>query len=216
MVNKKMGFTLIELLIVVAIIAILAAIAIPNFLEAQVRSKVSRAKADIRTIVTALEAYCVDSNRYPMELTVALNGAGSGWFRFPHRLTTPQAYMTQGLVDPFRISPDPRDAYTPPNLPMKDRTFMYIRIMSVPTSQLDSRFVSSGGGSDEGNDPPGSPRLDWFGTWALSSFGPDKVAGSQPPTYNWAFAGIIYDPTNGTISGGDIMKRQKTYTKDNF
>jgi prepilin-type N-terminal cleavage/methylation domain-containing protein len=46
------AFTLIELLIVVAIIAILAAIAVPNFLEAQVRSKVSRAKADMRSIAT--------------------------------------------------------------------------------------------------------------------------------------------------------------------
>jgi len=61
---KFKGFTLIELLIVVAIIAILAAIAVPNFLEAQIRSKVSRAKTDMRTIATALEAYFVDSNTY--------------------------------------------------------------------------------------------------------------------------------------------------------
>jgi type II secretory pathway pseudopilin PulG len=53
------------LLIVVAIIAILAAIAVPNFLEAQVRSKVSRVKSDMRSIDTALQAYYIDNNRYP-------------------------------------------------------------------------------------------------------------------------------------------------------
>jgi len=65
--KTKQGFTLIELLIVVAIIAILAAIAIPNFLAAQVRSKVSRSKAELRTFATALESYQVDNNVYPNE-----------------------------------------------------------------------------------------------------------------------------------------------------
>src|SRR6266545_3682317 len=55
--REKYGFTLIELLIVVAIIAVLAAIAVPNFLEAQTRAKVSRCKADLKTIATAFEAY---------------------------------------------------------------------------------------------------------------------------------------------------------------
>ena len=59
------GFTLIELLIVVAIIAILAAIAVPNFLEAQTRAKVARCKTDMRTVVTALESYHIDNNKYP-------------------------------------------------------------------------------------------------------------------------------------------------------
>ena len=54
------AFTLIELLIVVAIIAILAAIAVPNFLEAQTRSKISRVRSDLRSLATALESYCVD------------------------------------------------------------------------------------------------------------------------------------------------------------
>ncbi|MEO8376090.1 MAG: prepilin-type N-terminal cleavage/methylation domain-containing protein [Candidatus Sumerlaeota bacterium] len=59
----RSGFTLIELLIVVAIIAILAAIAVPNFLEAQTRAKVSRVKADMRSVATAVESYRVDYNR---------------------------------------------------------------------------------------------------------------------------------------------------------
>src|SRR5215218_6308546 len=92
------AFTLIELLIVVAIIAILAAIAVPNFLEAQTRAKVSRAKADMRAIATAIESYRVDGNTYPTAfveppLAPAYNLAN---FRYSWAslITTPIAYMT--------------------------------------------------------------------------------------------------------------------------
>lgn len=60
----KKAFTLIELLIVVAIIAILAAIAVPNFLEAQTRAKVARILSDQRTYATALETYMIDHSTY--------------------------------------------------------------------------------------------------------------------------------------------------------
>ncbi|HBF35528.1 TPA: hypothetical protein DDW35_13275 [Candidatus Sumerlaeota bacterium] len=69
--SEKKAFTLIELLIVVAIIAILAAIAVPNFLEAQVRAKISRAHSDMRSLATAIEAYSVDNkSRYPLSCPV--------------------------------------------------------------------------------------------------------------------------------------------------
>ncbi len=79
--NDK-AFTLIELLIVVAIIGILAAIAIPNFLEAQTRAKVTRAQAEIRNLSMVLEAYCVDEDAYilsicPFAVIQGVNASGT-------------------------------------------------------------------------------------------------------------------------------------------
>jgi len=68
--NSK-GFTLIELLIVVAIIGIIAAIAIPNLLNAIDRGKQKRTMADMRSIGTSIEAYAVDTNKYPVATTAA-------------------------------------------------------------------------------------------------------------------------------------------------
>src|SRR5436309_4729199 len=63
--RKDSGFTLIELLIVVAIIGIIAAIAIPNLLNAIDRPKQKRTMADMRSIGTACEEYSIDNNFYP-------------------------------------------------------------------------------------------------------------------------------------------------------
>ena len=57
MLKRKKGFTLIELLIVIAIILILIAIALPNFLEAQIRARVTKANGEMRSLATALFDY---------------------------------------------------------------------------------------------------------------------------------------------------------------
>ena len=97
---KTHAFTLIELLIVVAIIAILAAIAVPNFLEAQMRSKVSRCAADMRSIRTAIESYYVDYNIHPETDTGEGNPKNPGIGLY--RCTTPIAYMSTVPKSPFR------------------------------------------------------------------------------------------------------------------
>jgi type IV pilus assembly protein PilA len=63
--RSKKGFTLIELLIVVAIIGILAAIAIPQFASYRIKSYNTAAQSDLKNVKTALEAYYADNSRYP-------------------------------------------------------------------------------------------------------------------------------------------------------
>ena len=100
--KSKTGFTLIELLIVVAIIAILAAIAVPNFLEAQTRSKVARSLADMRSIATAIESYRVDNNKLPPCDYHADPTAPKEWWGYvPRSLTSPIAYITSLPYMPF-------------------------------------------------------------------------------------------------------------------
>lgn len=100
---SERAFTLIELLIVVAIIGILAAIAVPNFLNAQLRAKISQAYADTRTLADGLEMYRLDHNiPPPVKSPDYPNGA---WINpMPLRLyplTTPTAYLGTIPKDPF-------------------------------------------------------------------------------------------------------------------
>jgi len=182
----KRGFTLIELLIVVAIIAILAAIAVPNFLEAQTRSKVSRAKADIRTLATALESYRVDNNQYPPAMFLAgrVETLEDRW-RF---VTTPIAYITSIPPDPFGDQ-DAQESFPAP--PWKYRTFDFVAKVPVPPPNNDGffDFLYSNYGKQ--------------GLWYVASQGPNQV---PELTISASLAGLPYDPTNGTISGGDIVR----------
>ena len=69
MLRNRKGFTLIELLIVVVIIGILAAIAIPKFANTKSKAYITAMKSDLRNLVTAEEAFFSDSSKYTATLT---------------------------------------------------------------------------------------------------------------------------------------------------
>jgi len=80
--NRK-GFTLIELLIVVVIIGILAAIAIPKFANTKEKAYLASMKSDLRNLITAEEAYFADSVKYTTALGTAFRY--ERWRRWPDR-----------------------------------------------------------------------------------------------------------------------------------
>lgn len=190
---KQRGFTLIELLIVVAIIAVLAAIAVPNFLEAQTRAKVSRALADMKSMETAIEAYMVDYNYYPLNgvlnqnLTMQnphMTPGGAPAHKFLYEgITTPVAYITSIPVDPFIDQPaagipnewqtfHPRYFYTNLN--------WFEQVMAPTVVPVIGQMRTQ------------------YGIWILAGAGPDRDRlDLSSHTY--------YDPTNGTISNGDLV-----------
>ena len=177
-IRKAKAFTLIELLIVVAIIAVLALIAVPNFLEAQVRAKVGRAWTDIRSQRTALEAYRLDNDAYPRSANVPLQPRLS-------ELSTPISYITSCPKDPFFSglkqgvpwAPGPYYHYVSATdemdwLPRDWRSYMY-----------GAEFMDDS-----------TKRFPVVIQWHIRSMGP-----------NGGFDyGVRYDPTNGTVSVGDI------------
>ena len=187
---QRRGFTLIELLIVVAIIAILAAIAVPNFLEAQTRARVSRTDNDLRTIELAMESYRIDNNGYPTSYNRSpIPPKGTLTATDRRLLTTPIAYLNEIPQDVFRIIAGA--AIT-----------AYAIYSTTPDDSATKHSYNL------------HPRMSYI----AYCYGPDKV---QDTGGYYTLAEIIinerqpvpstsggrrYDPTNGTISEGDIYR----------
>ena len=199
---KTRAFTLIELLIVVAIIAILAAIAVPNFLEAQTRSKVTRAKADMRALATAMESYCVDNNNYPVPLKFSLY-----LMHDVTELTTPISYITSTPADTFGYADHWGGGTTNPGVAFPAQR---------NTGYKYSSFKRTGTGSvTSTNNPSWADQITLEASlvkkgYVIYSYGPDKAqcaldwfaVGKKLPGIEGVNS--IYDPTNGTVSNGDI------------
>ncbi|MBN1866542.1 type II secretion system protein [Candidatus Sumerlaeota bacterium] len=179
--RRTAGFTLIELLFVVATIAILAAMAVPNFLEAQIRSKRSETEQSLAILATALEAYQLDHGHLPPNeiddpsdpKTLPLN------CRALRRLTTPVAHLGALPQDLFWYHRSYPGIEKTPAWPGPKNTFLYWR--------FDPDAV------EKGSVP--------FGV--LISCGPDTEPSWRITTDTLAVA--TYDPSNGSTSGGDLF-----------
>lgn len=192
------GFTLIELLIVVAIIAILAAIALPNFLEAQTRAKVARVKSDMRTAATALESFRVDNNGYPRMHVWNAPSARITYLYLPPTLTSPVAYLSSrmGLVDIFkppRRFPRSQTGSTDP--------FFLDYLNYINTKQFDETPFTD-------LPYPPNPHANYAGQWEIWSWGPDRKPNEGVLIEDARVTYTLYDPTNGTVSSGDIRRTQ--------
>lgn len=209
------GFTLIELLIVVAIIAILAAIAVPNFLEAQTRAKISRTLSDMRTIRTGLETYYVDNNKYPetdggtTDVNVGLAGRKISLYR----LTTPISFLTSIPSSPFKEKYGTATT-TNPKIASTYNGYLYVNKYATLTGSVAPKTIDTNYRDDrgayiiQGALMPVAQQDDIKngGGWLMKSVGPDNLD-DRDSVANGGFGtgARLYDATNGTVSRGDIV-----------
>lgn len=217
--RRRKGFTLIELLIVIAIILILIAIALPNFLEAQIRARVTKVKGEFRSLETALTAYFNDwAWHYPMNLGPNLHETfwPAAQIEFYTSLTTPNAYITDvNFVDPFIGTGVFPSWYTPTGPDdYAFRSYYFVNYESWFDTELNPSMAPFISEEQE--------RVLKIPAFVLSSYGPntDDDEGQFIPR-NYLFASVggppdqavledcsgrVYAPTNGTKSRGDIVK----------
>jgi prepilin-type N-terminal cleavage/methylation domain-containing protein len=221
--RRKVGFTLIELLIVIAIILILISIALPNFIEAQIRARMTKSRAEVKSIQTAFEMYMQDFKVYPRSCIPLMAGSNAGRCQdnwgFPGitvrgHLTTPIKYMKAMPDDLFAVNYSVLGSTgsVPEGHP-------YVKYRST------RRLVWNASWPDE---TPKSiiPKNKQAACWTqqfdlinpnlfkskqyfISGLGPDHDE-DVLPYYAPGLAGYkvgdeIFSPTNGTTSSGDII-----------
>lgn len=230
---RNSGFTLIELLIVVAIIAILAAIATPNFLEAQVRAKSARTLNDLRAQATAMESYMVDYGTYTRDSDssldfldvgpAAMNPAHPDFGKCSNGallLTTPVAYMSSLLTDPFASTVKIEGAgangyrigsgswsYDSPPINSHDHQDAHLVFDDVGKRGC---YVLIGVG------PDGKRARMGYKNFPFMSMYEGGASTDMHPTKDQPLCYTSYDPTNGTSSVGDIYRFGGSWREGRF
>jgi len=178
---RSSGFTLIELMIVVAIIGILAAIAIPNFLKFQCKSKQSEAKTNLSGIFTAEKAFFGEYNTYGTDLiSVNWQPDGSPLYVYGFSGTFP-AGSVAGITGYDGARNDTADVAVSSGrysiLKMKDLAGASLAGGNLPTTTLTGQLFTAGAAGDVDTDP--AVLLD---TWQIDNVKALNVASNDCTT----------------------------------